>query len=93
MRNDHQDALAAGLAVGEFSPFGKSADEIRDLWQWVETRLNGGVAVSKAISEEVSDAAFPIILSPDRVKAIQLEETAAQPLAPVGGGLTWDAGL
>jgi chromosome partitioning protein len=93
MRNDHQDALAAGLAVGEFSPFGKSADEIRDLRQWVATRLNGGVAVSKAISEEVSDAAFPIILSPDRVKAIQLEEAPAQPLAPVGGGLTWDAGL
>jgi hypothetical protein len=45
------------------------------------------------MSEEVSDAAFPIILSPDRVKAIQLEETPAQSLAPVGGGLTWDAGL
>ncbi len=43
MRNDHQDALAAGLAVSEFSPLGKSAEEIRDLWQWVETRLNDGV--------------------------------------------------
>ena len=54
MRNDHQDALAAGLAVSEFSPFGKSADEIRDLWQWVEQRLNGGVAAN----EEISRARF-----------------------------------
>ena len=49
MRNDHQDALAAGLAVSEFSPFGKSSDEIRDLWRWVETRLNIGLtAVAEA---------------------------------------------
>jgi chromosome partitioning protein len=40
MRNDHQDALGKGLAVCEFAPAGKSADEIRGLWQWVEARLN-----------------------------------------------------
>jgi chromosome partitioning protein len=40
MRNDHQDALAAGLAVSEFAPTGKSTDEIRGLWRWIETRLN-----------------------------------------------------
>ena len=28
MRNDHQDALAAGLAVCEYAAHGKSADEI-----------------------------------------------------------------
>ena len=39
MRNDHQDALSAGLAVSEFAPAGKSADEIRSLWQWVEAKL------------------------------------------------------
>ena len=39
MRNDHQDALRAGLAVSEFAPNSKSADEIRGLWRWVETRL------------------------------------------------------
>jgi len=39
MRNDHQDALQAGLAVCEHAPAGKSAEEMRDLWQWVETRL------------------------------------------------------
>jgi chromosome partitioning protein len=40
MRNDHQDALSAGLAVSEYAPAGKSADEIRSLWQWVEAKLN-----------------------------------------------------
>lgn len=39
MRNDHQDSLANGLAVSEFVPNGKSADEIRGLWQWIKTRL------------------------------------------------------
>jgi chromosome partitioning protein len=40
MRNDHQDALGLGLAVVEYAPTGKSADEIRGLWQWVEAKLN-----------------------------------------------------
>jgi hypothetical protein len=31
MRNDHQDALSAGLAVSEYAPTSKSADEIRGL--------------------------------------------------------------
>jgi chromosome partitioning protein len=47
MRNDHQDALSAGLAVSEFAPAGKSADEIRSLWQWLETRLYAGVAAEE----------------------------------------------
>jgi chromosome partitioning protein len=34
-RNDHQDALGAGLAVTEFAPEGKAAEEIRGLWTWV----------------------------------------------------------
>ena len=46
MRNDHQDALSAGLAVSEYAPGGKSADEIRGLWQWIETRLGNEVAAS-----------------------------------------------
>ena len=39
MRNDHQDALRTGLAVSEFAPGSKSADEIGALWHWVEARL------------------------------------------------------
>jgi chromosome partitioning protein len=40
MRNDHQDALNAGLAVSEYAPLGKSTEEISDLWRWVEARLS-----------------------------------------------------
>src|SRR4029077_6892531 len=45
MRNDHQDALSAGLAVNEYAPGSKSAEEIRGLWQWVGARLNAGMAI------------------------------------------------
>ena len=38
-RNDHQDALGAGLAVTEFAPNGKAAEEIRGLWRWIWNRL------------------------------------------------------
>ncbi len=38
-RNDHQDALGAGLAVTEFNREGKAAQEIRDLWGWVGEKL------------------------------------------------------
>ncbi|HLI99680.1 MAG TPA: ParA family protein [Bradyrhizobium sp.] len=54
MRNDHQDALSAGLAVGEYAPAGKSADEIRGLWRWVETKLNIGAAEQPAVGEFVA---------------------------------------
>jgi chromosome partitioning protein len=39
LRNDQQDALGAGLAVTEYALTGKSADEMRCLWQWVWSRL------------------------------------------------------
>jgi chromosome partitioning protein len=39
LRNDQQDALGAGLAVTEYALAGKSADEIRGLWQWVWRKL------------------------------------------------------
>jgi len=93
MRNDHQDALAAGLAVSELSPFGKSADEMRDLWRWVETRMNGGVSVREEISHEVSDVEFPIILSPEHIRAPAAEKAAPRPLATLGAGFDPWAGL
>lgn len=37
-RNDHQDAIGAGLGVTEFAPSGKAAEEIRDLWKWIKTK-------------------------------------------------------
>ena len=59
MRNDHQDALSAGLAVSEYAPSGKSADEIRGLWSWIESRL--GIA-SVMVPEDVSE--LPIATMP-----------------------------
>ncbi|MFK4386686.1 AAA family ATPase [Bradyrhizobium sp. USDA 223] len=54
MRNDHQDALASGLAVSEFAPNGKSADEIRGLWRWIETRLELEATTNVLIDQVIS---------------------------------------
>ncbi|HMM92023.1 ParA family protein [Bradyrhizobium sp.] len=52
MRNDHQDALTAGLAVCEYAPGGKSAEEIRDLWQWIEARLGNSIRATATVADE-----------------------------------------
>ena len=59
MRNDHQDALSAGLAVTEFAPASKSADEIRSLWQWVEAKLNHGVTDHAEAGGDLAGAQSP----------------------------------
>jgi chromosome partitioning protein len=41
-RNDHQDALGAGLGVTEYAPDGKAAEEIGELWRWVLEKLGEG---------------------------------------------------
>ncbi len=41
-RNEHQDALGAGLGVTEFAPDGRAAEEIRGLLQWVQKKLRAG---------------------------------------------------
>jgi chromosome partitioning protein len=56
MRNDHQDALAAGLAVVEYAPTGKSADEIRSLWRWIEERLNLSAVATATVGGELTAA-------------------------------------
>lgn len=38
-RTAFQDAQGAGLGVTEYEPEGKGAEEIRDLWAWLERRL------------------------------------------------------
>jgi chromosome partitioning protein len=61
MRNDHQDALSAGLAVSELSPEGKSAEEIRGLWQWIGTKLNiGDQKALPAVDQPSIVIEFPI---------------------------------
>ncbi len=86
MRNDHQDALASGLAVSEYAPSGKSAEEVRQLWRWVEARLNGGAHERGARSE----ATFPIAPG-----TAQSAESAPQQAAPAraDGLAPWDACL
>jgi chromosome partitioning protein len=39
MRNSYQDAQGAGLSVTEFEPEGKAAQEIRELWKWINRKL------------------------------------------------------
>jgi len=38
-RADHQDAMAAGQGVTEFASDGTAAREVRQLWQWIENKL------------------------------------------------------
>ena len=56
MRNDHQDALGAGLAVSEYATAGKSAEEIRGLWQWIGTRMSIGEQSSLVSADELASA-------------------------------------
>ena len=65
MRNDHQDALRAGLAVSEYAPSSKSADEIRGLWQWIEVRLGLAVVIGEVdIASEISIASLGVVQTP-----------------------------
>jgi chromosome partitioning protein len=57
MRNDHQDALAKGLSVIEYAPTGKSTEEIRALWQWIEHKLDAGAAVDQHPVPALDDVA------------------------------------
>ncbi|MCP3464695.1 ParA family protein [Bradyrhizobium sp. CCGUVB23] len=41
-RNDHQDALGAGLGVTEFAQGGRASEEVRELWRWVLKKLVEG---------------------------------------------------
>ena len=41
-RNDHQDALGAGLGVTEYAQDSKAAEEIAALWRWVLKKLVEG---------------------------------------------------
>lgn len=36
-------AIGTGESVTEFDPFGKSSQEIRSVWMWVETFIRKGV--------------------------------------------------
>ena len=91
MRNDHQDALASGLAVSEYAPSGKSADEIRGLWHWAERRLNGETNVSDELGSGLAEVEFPIVLAP----TVTIAPTAqVQPQSAWAESIpSWDSGL
>jgi chromosome partitioning protein len=38
-RTAFQDAQGAGLGITEYEPEGKGAEEIKELWAWLERRL------------------------------------------------------
>ena len=38
-RTDHQDAMAGGMGVTEYNATGAAANEIRQLWQWLDHKL------------------------------------------------------
>jgi chromosome partitioning protein len=63
LRNDHQDALGAGLGVTEYDADGKAAEEIRGLWRWVWQSLTADsfdqerTAVEAAGPPDAGDAA------------------------------------
>jgi chromosome partitioning protein len=89
MRNDHQDALAAGLAVSEYAPSGKSAAEIRELWQWTEAKLTGCTVAEESVDEQVASP-FPIMF-------VEQPEPAERPVIRLASlrdsGPNWDARL
>jgi chromosome partitioning protein len=89
MRNDHQDALRAGLAVSEYAPSGKSADEISRLWQWVATRLAG----SSAHEEHREGPQFPFLLRPFSRRRTTSTSDLHPPSAPEESNESWDACL
>ena len=95
MRNDHQDALAAGLGVTEYDPSGKSAQELRSLWRWTVYKLAGDIVMQEA--NELKDAGepteveFPIILKPQADKA-EASSVRAYPTW-AENNVTWETGF
>jgi chromosome partitioning protein len=93
MRNDHQDALAAGLAVSEYAPSGKSTDEIRGLWHWAEVKLNGGLLADAQLAGQLAEVDFPIMLIPAPAEAA-VEPAPEHPVATWSEtNVAWDPGL
>ena len=90
MRNDHQDALAAGLAVCEFDPGGKASAEIKDLWHWVEAKLTHAMTAR----DEAGDT-WPLKTTPPlRFADVTARTPAMLSLSTWGdAGTPWDACL
>jgi len=80
-RNDHQDALGAGLAVSEFAPEGKAAEEIRALWDWIKHKMK----IPSVDPEPAAPAAAPAQSEPENPLhnlAVQTFRFMVMPWAP-----------
>jgi chromosome partitioning protein len=89
MRNDHQDALAAGLAVGEYAPAGKSAAEVRELWLWIEAKLHDCAPLGEDVAAEHAKTPHAAMFA-DTLRAPQRTITLA---TLRDSGPSWDACL
>ncbi|MGJ4951091.1 AAA family ATPase [Bradyrhizobium sp. HKCCYLS20291] len=95
MRNDHQDALAAGLGVSEFDPSGKCAQEIKSLWRWTAGKIAGDQVLHEAgelkEASELPNVEFPIMLTMPQPEP-KLPATRGYPTW-ADNGINWKAGL
>lgn len=89
MRNDHQDALAAGLGVSELAPNAKSGQEIRRLWRWTTGRIAGNLVMQEA--SELAEVEFPIMLQPEADDAPATAPHAYPTWAD--NGVHWETGF
>ena len=90
MRNDHQDALAAGLAVSEYDAFGKASEEIQDLWHWVDARL----ACAMTAGDDIGDQQHLRTMPAPRLADLAERTPAMRSLSSWGdAGAPWDACL
>jgi chromosome partitioning protein len=96
MRNDHQDALAAGLGVSEFAPGSKSTQEMRKLWRWTFSKLAGDHIMHEAgeLKEagDLADVEFPIMLTP-QAKAIEPEAASRAYPTWADNNINWETGF
>ena len=80
-RNDHQDALGAGLGVTEFAKGGRASEEIRELWRWVLNKLVEG---SFDHEQHATKAAALAIRVPRGARWWSLPQRRAVPLTMAG---------
>jgi chromosome partitioning protein len=85
--------MRSARAVGEYAPSSKSAEEIRSLWQWVETRLNGDVTAGEQRARELGATPFPIMLTPTPAQQATPTAAANRLPAPAEADASWDACL
>jgi chromosome partitioning protein len=84
LRNEQQDALGMGLGITEYAPSGKSAKEIRGLWQWVWARLS---RVARPDADALANAHATLPVAPAGAQSrLCVAVTPADAPAPLRAG-------